>query len=137
MTTYSASYFIGKTLYAAARVPLYRVPIDSAAPYAYVESGRIVGVVYSYVNVKPGYRSALYWMFYDGNGRPYYSPMLSGLYSESALRDQGVISTKEQLEEEKKKQETTAEYLKKMGKTVVFGGLTVAALAAFLKYRKN
>jgi hypothetical protein len=97
MTTYSADALIGKTLIAAKPVPIKRLPMDSAPVVFTVAVGQPVGIVSSYVNPTEG-RSRLYWMFRDKDGRYYYSEHVQGLYSLSALTDQGVLTTKQETE---------------------------------------
>jgi hypothetical protein len=127
MTTYSADALIGKTLIAAKPVPIKRVPLDNAAVVFTVATGQPVGVVSSFVNPTVG-RSRLYWMFRDKDGRYYYSEHVQGLYSLSALTDQGVLTTKQETEAaaEANKKFNLAEFIQKNITLVVIAAAAVA-----------
>lgn len=112
MPTFSVSQIIGKNLIAASPVALKRQPTDAAPVIFTVLPGQPVGVVDSYLMPKAG-RSRLYWAFIDSTGRPYYSEHRQGLYSLSALKDQGTITVKEQTEQQQEQQQTTAQVITK------------------------
>ena len=136
--SYNAQDIIGKTLIAAGPVTIYRAANDSAAPVYTVPVGQSVGVVYSYLLPGSG-RASLYWMFNDSNGRPYYTRHAAGVYSLTALKDQGVKTT---LEITKDKEAAAAaqaaanmpftEWLKANIKTVLFIGGAVIILKSVL-----
>lgn len=91
---YNAADIIGKTLQAVQSVLLKRIPSDTAPVIYTVAPGQSVGVVYSYI--APGSNNKrLYWMFKDANGKTYYAEHSEGRFSISALKDQGVPSTKD------------------------------------------
>lgn len=97
----SAGDIIDKTLIAAKRIPVYRQAADGAEIVGYVDAGKPVGVVYSYLNPNPALnRSGLWWAFYPNSGMYYYAPHNSADFSLSALKQQGVISTTEKVKEE-------------------------------------
>lgn len=127
MTTYSADAIIGKTLIAAKPVQIKRIPMDNATVVFTVATGQPVGVVTSFVNPAEG-RSRLYWQFRDKDGRYYYSEHVQGLYSLSALSDQGVLTTKQETEAaaEANKKFNLAEFIQKNITLVV---ITAAAVA--------
>lgn len=101
---YSVADVVGKTLYAKAKVPVYRDANDNAQPFGYVAAGQPVGVVFSWLDVNPAYnRSVLYWMFQATAGGFYYTKQIGGYYDVDALRAQGVITVEEKIEEEKEK----------------------------------
>jgi len=94
---FSADSIIGKTLIAAKPVSITRFASDTAPVVFTVSPGQPVGVVDSYL--KPGTgRSRLWWQFRDNTGRFYYSEQVTGNYSLTALKDQGVLTTKEETE---------------------------------------
>lgn len=109
MPLYSADQVIDKMLFARQPVKLKRVPEDSANVIYVVPVGAAVGKVYSWLDIKPGIRTNLYWMFYDSNGKPYYAEHKEGLFDLGTLREQGAVSVKEQVEAERAKAETLKE----------------------------
>jgi hypothetical protein len=117
---YSADQIVGKTLYGKTEVPIKRLPMD-AAPVVYTgDAGKAVGVVYSWLDAKPG-RSNLYWMFYDSMGKPYYAEHIEGRFSTSELAEQGTLTVKEQVEAQQKKDESTKDFIERMVKYAVIG----------------
>jgi hypothetical protein len=128
---YSPEDIVGKHLHAASSVPIRKLPLDSAPVIGYFNKLDYVGQVYSYMIPKPG-RSTLYWMFYDAQGRAYYTPQQEGLYSEAMLRNQGVRTN-----EEKEIAEQPEWY--RLGRDLALGAITtygVFRLAAALINRK-
>ena len=105
---YSAADIVNKTLIAKSKVPIYRLPYDSAEMLGYVNPGESVGLVYAWIDANPAAgRNNLWWQFAPayGGGSYYYAPHKEGLYNVNSLREQGVITTLEKIEAEKKKQE--------------------------------
>lgn len=99
--TYNAGDVINKTLIALKPVPVYSFPGDHELPMGYIEPGTPVGVVYSYLDASPGQdRTTLWWQFGPATNysKYFYAPHREGLYDVSALREQGVITTKEKAE---------------------------------------
>jgi hypothetical protein len=94
MSSYNASEIIGKTLIAAAPVDLKRLPYDSTPAVYTAARGQSIGVVYSYLLPGNG-RSGLYWVFNDQYGKSYYAKHSPGLFSLTALKDQGAQTTLE------------------------------------------
>jgi hypothetical protein len=88
--TYSVNDIVGKTLVAKKRVPVKASPLDSAPILRYIEAGKPVGVVYSYLEPKTG-RSQLYWMFEEdffGDVTYYYIPHSVGAFDKEVLESQ-------------------------------------------------
>lgn len=117
--TYSAEQIIDKTLIAARPVQIKRTAADSSPAVYTVATGQPVGKVYSYLSPGPD-RTALYWMFYDANQRPYYVKHEQGAFSLSALKDQGAITVKEETQAEQAKSETLTDFAKKYAKTALY-----------------
>lgn len=114
MALYSAADLIGKTLYAATRVEAKKWPEDSAPVLFTIAPGKPIGVVDSYFTPKQG-RSDVYFSF-NVNNAFFYVAAKTGTLSESAIREQGVLSTKEQIEAEAKKQESTKDFIERIFK---------------------
>lgn len=122
MPTFTADSIIKKTLIASKPVPVKRLPYDSAAVVYTVQPGQTVGNVHSYLLPKAD-RSTLYWMFYDANGRAYYTPHKIGMYSIKDLFDQGVLTVEQVTARETKANETTKDFIERMLKfgAIAFG----------------
>jgi len=135
MTTYSVSDILDKTLIAKIKTPVYSDASDTAQPIGYVVPGQPIGVVYSYLNPKEG-RSDFWWMFYENNGKTYYTPHKKGQFDVSALRAQGVISTEEKTEIAKAEAETITQKVEKYGKYILAGIFTLGAFSIIIKNRK-
>lgn len=104
--TYSAAQIVGKNLIAARTVALKRAPDIKAATIYTAQAGQTIGAVYSYVG--GGDKGPLWWMFYDKNGKAYYTKHEIGAYSLDVLQAQGILTVEEERkmdEEKKKKQE--------------------------------
>lgn len=111
--TFSADQIVGKTLVANQDIAVYRSPQDSATKVYTAKAGQVIGTVSSWINPGEG-KSYLNWMFYDSNGRPFYTRHKPGVYSVRNLKEQGALTIKDQkkLEDEaKKKQERENESL--------------------------
>lgn len=99
---YNAANIVDKTLIAKKNVPVYEYPGDSKKPVGYIAAGDPVGVVYSYLPADPlDDRKTLWWMFHPATNysKYFYAPHYEGLYDVNALKQQGVLSTEEELEE--------------------------------------
>ncbi|MEL6355978.1 MAG: hypothetical protein AAFQ37_03495 [Bacteroidota bacterium] len=120
MPSFNVTDLIGKTLHAKTSVPIKRWPEDDSPIIRTVPAGATVGVIYSWLNVKPG-RSRLHFQFMDQEGRSYYVEFISGRFNLTALRSQGVQSIEEQNEANKPFLERT------VGKLVA-GGLGLGAI---------
>jgi len=136
--TFSAGDIIGKTLIATRKVTIIN---SQGAPIGFVNAGQPVGVVDSYLPIKPGERSVLWWAF-NMNGFFYYVAHQQNLFDVSAIKKQGVLS----LDEIYQKQIEAADaesrgWLSKMlglpssgsvasglGNVLVTGGLIVGAI---------
>lgn len=87
---YSAADVVGMTLYAKMPVQLKRIAADSAPVVYTVPKGGTVGVVASYLDAKPGTRSAIYWEFYDENRRSFFAKHNSNAFELDKLLAQGL-----------------------------------------------
>ncbi len=102
MADFTADQIIGKSLVANKPVPLYRRVSTEQAPIYEVGAGKSVGVVYSYVMNGDN----VWWMFYDANNRPYYTPHERGAFNLDVVRSQGAMTIEEKKKaDEKKKKE--------------------------------
>lgn len=133
---YNAAQIIGKTLIAAAPVALKRLPLDSAPGLYTVPRGVSVGVVDTYLLAGPD-RSNLYWSFKDQYGRPYYAKHETGLFSLSALKDQGAQSTIEVTEAKKKEEQEQAARDLSIIDWIKLNGMKVAGLIAVVVIGKE
>lgn len=140
MPTFSADQIVGKSLIAKKELAVYDLPfyVPGAKQIARIKPGVTAGVVFSWVGGTPG--KPLNWEFKGNGGKIYYIPHVTGYFDVKALRDQGTQTTTE-IEQEKKEDEMSttdklAEYFKKSGKVVLYGGLAILALSVFLKNRK-
>lgn len=94
---YSADQIIGKTLIARVPLKLYRYPNTTAAVVYTAKPGEAVGKVYSWTG---GGASPLFWMYYDANGKTYYSLHGEGIYDIKALQEQGALTVEEVREQQ-------------------------------------
>jgi hypothetical protein len=110
-TLYDPAKILEKTLVAARDMKVYLHPPDKynkGEELGIVKKGDPVGIVYSWLAPDPiKNRSVLWWMFYPASAysKYYYAPHDEDDFDLSALRQQGVISVGEQIEEDKKKEE--------------------------------
>ena len=143
---YNVSDIIGKTLYTKQAVNVYSTvpPYNGSKPMSdfllgTIPAGKPAGVVYSYLNADPANRRAsLWWMFEPASNysRTYFIEHQAGIFDVKALREQGVISTLEKIEEEKKKEEDANApwYTKLAGQAlpwiaaIVLGGIAIKAI---------
>jgi len=122
---YDADQIINKTLFAKVPVQIKRVPEDSAKSVFNVFAGQRVGKVYSWLDIKPGVRSKLYWMMYDDNNKPYFVEHDEGRFNLEDLKEQGAVSVKEQIEAERRKNLSLEE---KIFQAVKIGGIGLAVV---------
>ena len=99
MPVFNAQDIVGKTLIARRNIPLYRAG-DYKKPFAQVKSGAPVGTVYSWIGPNTATGGKLYWQFYDNTGNTYYAEHRSGAFNVQALKEQGVLTTLEQVQQE-------------------------------------
>jgi len=131
MPTYSAAQIVGKNLIAASPIPVRRIANDNAPIVYTVPTGQPVGVVDTYLLPNEN-RSTVYWVFNDANGRPYYTPHREGLYSLTALKEQGTVTVKEQTEQATQAQETTGQMITKNLRFIVLIAAGAFILKSFL-----
>lgn len=94
--TLSANQVVGKSLVAAKKVALYRLPQEGAKVIYTASANETVGTVYSYVG---GNGAPLWWMFYDQNQKAYYVKHDPEAFRLSPLKEQGAVNVKEELEQ--------------------------------------
>lgn len=122
MAEFNGDDIIGKTLVANIKVPVNRTAIDSSPVVFTVQPGQVVGVVTAWLKQKPG-RSTLYWEFKDENNRSYYAAHVPGRYSIRSLTNQGVKTTEQKVEEEKRESESLKDTLERnFKKILLYGG---------------
>jgi hypothetical protein len=140
MPTYSADQIVSKTLIAKKPVPVYDLPFYDklSKQIAVIKPGNTIGVVFSWVGGTPG--KPLNWEFKGNAGKMYYVAHVPGYFDVQSLRDQGVQTTAEIKQEQNESEMSTgdklAQYLKKSGNVLLYGGLALVALNVFLKNRK-
>lgn len=135
---FNVADIIGKTLIARTQVSVYKRPDSATKPIGYVVAGNPVGVVYSWVGPD---RAAdgikIWWIYTDSPHGTYYSPHEPGIYDVNALRQQGVLSTKEKIDQEADKNLPWYERLiKQYGIWVVGGVVAAAAVKGYLSRSK-
>ena len=138
--TYSIDKLIGLTMKAKNPTPYYNVPLYMPNPIKLgtVKPGDIIGVVNSWTGGTAD--KPLHLEFKRLNGSTYYVPMLPGQLDNNFNKAQGLTTTQQDkaAEEDKDKSfvDKFADYLKKSGKIVLYGGLALVALNVILKNRK-
>lgn len=133
---FNAGDILNKTLIAKVGVPVYRQPVDGSKPFGTVKAGQPVGVVYAWLDPKPPERAGLWWSFYDGFNQTYFTPHKENIFDVNALRQQGVISTEEKVQEEQEKEDLEnlpwyERLIKKYGTTVVLALLGAAVIKGY------
>ena len=125
MSLYDPSQIVGITLYAKQNIPVYRGnQLPNGTPFATVNAGQPVGVVYSYVMEG----SDLFWMFYDHSNGAYYSKHGNYSYDVSAIQQQGALSVEEEVAQQAAQDEANNSWLPDLGfdlpdtKTMLFWG---------------
>lgn len=129
MPTISAEQIIGKTLFGKQPIPIRRSAADSAPIVYTVPKGQPVGTVFSWIDVNAAGNTVLNWSFKDSTGRSYYAKHQQGIFDFRALKDQGVLTTLEEIKEEQKKNEGILSFIERNIKTI---GI-IAAVALVLK----
>lgn len=128
MPTFSANDIVGKTLIARKSIPLKRLPQKSASTIYTAKPGITVGVVYSWVEGDGG----LWWMYYDQNGRTYYTFHEPGAYDIKSITAQGVESLEQVQEQQDKKDDPVGFYISKFLKPVTYAVVGYFGLKAVL-----
>lgn len=128
MPTYTADQIVGKTLIAKKNVALKREPRKSAETVFVVKPGITIGVVYSWVNADGG----IWWMYYDQNGKTYYTYHEPGAYDIKSLTAQGVESLEEVQEDKEKTENPIGYYVTKLLKPVTYAVIGYFGLKAVL-----
>lgn len=100
-TVFNAADLIGKTLIAKKKLTAYN---SSGDPVGYVAAGQPAGVVYSYLEPKPGVREKFMWAF-EVNGFFYYIPHERGAFDVGVIKQQGVLTLEEKLKRELEQQD--------------------------------
>lgn len=131
---YSAADIVGKTLYAATRVPIKKLPTDSSAIIRYAVPGEPIGEVYSFLEPKTG-RSVLHWSFVDPRTNVlYYTEHRTGYYDLNQLRSQGLQTIEE-------KQLAQLPFVQQIGKRALQGlflyGAVRIGLEAYKTFRNG
>lgn len=132
--TFNAADIVDKTLIARNTVPVYSYPDDSLQPKSWVSKGDPVGVVYAWIGVNPAEGiDHLWWQFWDGINGAYYAPHEAGLYDVDALKQQGVLSEKEQaIKKEEENMPWYERLIKKYGGYVLLAVVGAAAVKGYL-----
>lgn len=90
---FGADQVVGKSLIAKQKLTV----LDNAGTHiGYVSAGQSCGVVYSWLDPKPGLRNALWWVFQGDWGGYYYIEHKSGAFDINALKLQGAVSLEDQ-----------------------------------------
>jgi hypothetical protein len=139
--SYTIDKLIGLTIKAKNPTPYYSLPTyyDTAKKLGTVNTGDVVGVVYSWVGGDAG--RPLHLQFRRGNGTFYYVPMKPGQIDNEFNKAQGLTTTQEDKAAEEEEGKSTTDkildYFKKSGKIILYGGLALVALNVILKNRKQ
>jgi hypothetical protein len=107
MASYKLKDIIDKPIRAVKTVSLYRNALDTATPFAQVQAGSMIGILFSIVTAKAG-RSVDWLMFYDSNKKAYYVPVQTGTIDQLDLKEQGVKTVEEQAKDAADKAKTDA-----------------------------
>ena len=137
---YNVADILDKTLIAAKDIPVYAYSSTAQGAIAYVKRGDPVGIVRAWIQPSgTDTDRRLWWQFWPATNYSsvYYAPHEEGMYDISALREQGVLSQKEKLEEEEEKDLPWYERLiKRYGIWVVIAILGSAAISGYLGKKK-
>lgn len=90
-TVFNAGSIIDKTLIAKKKLTVYN---SAGLPVGFVAAGQPAGVVYSYLDIKPGVRDKLTWQF-SLHGNFYYIPHEMNAFDVSSIKKQGVLTLDE------------------------------------------
>lgn len=134
MATYSASDFIGKTIYITGTVPVYRYATAAGtkrpAPIAYLNAGDGF-TVDSFVNKKGTYTNFddHYWLG-KSQGKQYAIAFqdVAGKYNAAAITTQGVKSDEQKKKEQQEKEQGTIVTVLKKYLPLVLGTVVLAAV---------
>lgn len=126
MPVYDVRQIVGKTLVARKRIPFFYKYVDGREnkPDGYFQRGNTIGSVQSWLDPKPPSRNKLYWAFVDSKGTSYYVPHAVGSFDLGTLKDQGVKSELELIQDANKTPDTW------QGVALRIGIVAVAAWAA-------
>lgn len=136
MPVYSAGDIIGKTLYAAKRLPIYTTNFNT--PVAYVEAGQPIGQVYSFVGGQDG--KSLYWQFLGTKLPVYYVKHDSGNFEFDRTQRELIIDNVLSQEEKEKKAKEEAEkkdkglFIYYFEKYATVALITVVGIVVFKEY---
>lgn len=125
---------IGKTLYAAKPVKLYRFTADyyDGKPAIFtVQAGQAIGVVDTWIQKGPDY----WFLYYDSNKRLYVSRHVKGDYSLKQLQNQGVKTEEQKLKEAEQASKTWFEKIFSTKNLLIVAGVYLAGQA--IKFRKQ
>lgn len=128
-TTYSVNDIIDKTLIAKKKVEVYDSPNLNRQKLYDVQPSGTVGVVYSWVN-KNG---SIWWQLYPGNKFVIHD---ANSFSLQALQDQGVVSTREQLEAEAEKNKPWYEKIAKSASKIIITLGVIAGVSYIIANKK-
>jgi hypothetical protein len=123
MPTFTADQFIGKTLIAKKKVPIYNQV--GGQPYKYANAGDYIGIIYSWVGGNNG--QPLYWMMESNTGKNILVKHETGVFDvrtgdiKSLEQKDKEAATKDEIEQKGK----FLYYFEKYGKTVL---ITIAAV---------
>lgn len=124
---FSADQIIGKTLIAKKKVPLTRSPKATAPIIWTAQPDESVGVVYSWVMEG----TTLWWLFYDKYNVPYYAMHKPGIFSVTALQQQGAQTVEEIKEAKEAAENPLMTAISKMFKPVIWAAAAFFIIKAF------
>jgi hypothetical protein len=105
---YDVSDIVGKTLFPKSTVDVYsNTPSNGGKKIGTINSGNPAGVVTSWVTDKA--TNHIWWQFMDSKGAYYYIEHAAGRFDVSSLKQQGVLTTEQKVEEQKKKEQAAAD----------------------------
>lgn len=134
-TVFNAGDIIGKTLIANKQLDVWNDVASRGKKIGVVLKGNSCGVVDSWITDRKD--GTIYWAFKSPLGPDYYIAHQAGSFNVSALREQGVITTEEKIQEEKEKnQEWWERAIKGLGKIVIPVAI-IYGVATVLKSTKN
>jgi len=133
---YPVENLIDKTLFARTDIKAYTLPNESSKIYGLYKNPQTVGKIYSWVH--DGNKN-LWWQFNDNYNRPYYVKHSNNLFSFSALKEQGILSTAEVAKKEAEAAQTLGDKLKKdlLGLTTGIKYVFIIAIILFVLFELN
>lgn len=135
MSLYSVEDLIGKTLYAAKDVPLYRTTgnyYQGDKPVYIVKRGQAIGVLDTWIQKG----ADIWFLYYDSNKRLYVSQYKDGFYSGKQLKDQGVKTEEEKTEEARQGGLKWYEKLFEKGENVAIAAVFIWGMVTIMKSSK-